>query len=570
MKKIIQLIALMLAALFVLTACTPAGTSDDTTADTTVADDTTTGGEGGADDPADETPKGSALNVDPDAIDYMMNTKKYWVDGQMSVENLEENVIDFFNNKYVGCGISDLLYNIASSAPFASDDPDLFDKIDKYYTTNDNGYAVDYTKEEGLIPYYLVYETTDVDPYQIWFDLCRENGINPWLSFRMNDVHSAPSPTGHSPFGYEARENGWLIGNDRYPYWVSNKCTKSSSANYAYCYNYAIERVREVFLKEIDDRLSTYDVYGIELDWLKQIWCFPEDDVENCKYINMFMEEVNKIVEKYEAIWGHDIKIAIKIARDIDENMYFGFDARYLAEMGWVDVIITGSSWGSTDSDIPVEEWVEELKDYNVDVWVSLECHVLHNSYWQTIPTLSGFTAQYLGQGADKIYLFNLFNIDKATISVCESLDRALSAQKRSYVVTESNRTPYGVKGIETWWPLPLYLAVNTTNSDIVINHSTLNYTKETIIYVGVTGVELEDINEDMLVVKYNGVECKYEGISTKSYMKEKTDFGTIVAYRVPANEVNGSLSGEITFDAGMNLIISYIELMNGNSRLNT
>ena len=112
-------------------------------------------------------------------------------------------------------------------------------------------------------------------------------------------------------------------------------------------------------------------------------------------------------------------------------------------------------------------------------------------------------------------------------------------------------------------------MTVNTTNNDIVINHSTLNYSKDTVIYIGISGVDISDINEDMLTVKYNGTECTFDGISTKSYMKEKTDFGTIVAFKVPKDAVNDSLVGEITFEAGMNLTISYIELMNGNARIN-
>ena len=492
------------------------------------------------------------------------------VDGEWSIENLEENLIDYFENHYTDCGISDILYNLSMSAPFASDDPDLYDKIDKYYTTEENGVPVDYTEVESVIPTQLIYENTDVDPYQVWFDQCRQNGINPWLSFRMNDVHYANEKTGHSPFGYKARENGWLIGNERFSYWESNDCTIGSRFWYQYALDYSVSEVRERFLKEIDDRLSVYDPYGIELDWHRQIWCFPTDDVENCKYMNEFMEDVNEIVEKYEAIWGHDIKIAVRINRDIDENMYFGFDVRYWAQNDWLDVIIPASYWGSSDSDMPIAEWVEELKGENIDVWAGLECHLMNNNYWHSIPTLSAYTAQYLSQGAAKIYTYNLFNVEKARFAACESLEKALSAQKRSYIVTESNCTPYNVPGITQWDPLPIRLQVGVVNDDIVINHGTLNYTKETVIYVALAGVSNSDLDKDTMVVKYNGVECEYGGISKKSYLKEDITFGTVVVYNIPKDAVNDSIKGEITFDAGMNLTITFVELMNGNSRLNT
>jgi hypothetical protein len=117
--------------------------------------------------------------------------------------------------------------------------------------------------------------------------------------------------------------------------------------------------------------------------------------------------------------------------------------------------------------------------------------------------------------------------------------------------------------------PLPIRLQVGNVNDDIVINHGTLNYSKETVIYVALAGVSNADLDKDTLVVKYNGVECEYDGISKKSYLKEDITFGTVVAYKIPKDAVNGSLKGEITFDAGVNVTITYIELMNGNSRLN-
>ena len=548
MKKLVQLLALMLAALFILTGCNTTANNpaeDTTTADPTVGDTTpnvTTPSADEPDDPEEDTRWGSAHNIDGDALYYFLNTRKYWVDGEWSIDNLEENLIDYFENHYTDCGISDILYNISMSAPFASDDPDLYDKIDKYYTTEENGVPVDYTQEESVIPTQLIYENTDVDPYQVWFDQCRQNGINPWLSFRMNDVHYANEKTGHSPFGYKARENGWLIGNERSSYWENNECTQGSRFWYAYALDYSVPEVRERFLKDIDDRMSVYEPYGIELDWHRQIWCFETDDVENCKYMNEFMEDVNEIVEKYEGIYGHDIKIAVRINRDIDENKYFGFDVRY---------------WGSTDSDMPIAEWVEELKGENIDVWAGLECHVMTNAYWHSIPTLSAYTAQYLSQGAAKIYTYNLFNAEKAIFAACESLEKALKAQKRSYIVTESNCTPYNVPGITEWDPLPIRLQVNESNTDIVINHGTLNYTKDTVIYVALAGVATANIDESTLVVKYNGTECTYDGVSKKSYLKEKQDLGVVIAFKVPKDAVNNSIKGELTFDAGINVTIT-------------
>jgi hypothetical protein len=382
----------------------------------------------------------------------------------------------------------------------------------------------------------------------------------------MNDVHYANEKTGHSPFGYKARENGWLIGNERFSYWESNDCTIGSRFWYQYALDYSVSEVRERFLKEIDDRLSVYDPYGIELDWHRQIWSFKKDDVENCKYINEFMAQVNEIVAKYEKKYGHKIKIAVRINRDIEENRYFGFDVRHWAKNDWLDVIIPATYWGSSDSDMPIEKWVEEMKEYGIEVWAGLECSIMNNARIHTIASLAGYTAQYLGQGADKIYLYNMFGYSKDGYDVCKSLEAAQSAERRSYIVTESNCTPYGVEGIKPWRPIPFVIKAGETNTDIVINHSLLNSEKDTVVYIGANSVSALDARRGgVLSVKYNGVECEYLGISKKSYMKEETSYGFVLTFKVPKEAAEGSTKGALAITANQFVTVSFLELMNGD-----
>lgn len=565
MKKVIQLVALLLAALFLLTACgdptvTP---NDDTTADTTLGDHTTTGGNDPETPPEEEKIGGTVVNVDPDILYYLSIEQGLLKDGEWDLTDLDKKVIAYFDDHYKDGGITDLLINIAGAAPFASDDPDLFDKIDKFNTTEENGTAVDYSTSVGVLSTYYIYTETDIDPFEMWFDYCRELGINPWISFRMNDVHYADETLGHSPFGYKARANGWLIGDSRFSYWLNNNSTAGSRYWYEYALDFSVQEVRDNFVKELDDRLSTYDVYGIELDWHRQIWCFPKDDIENCKYMNELMDKINEVVEKYEGIYGHDIKIAARINRDIDENMYFGFDTRYWAENDMIDVIIPSSYYGASDSDMPIAKWVEELDKYGVDIWAGLEAEVAADGKTHSTATLAAFSAQYYSQGAKKIYLFNMFRRKASSFNVCSSIENALAYEKRSYVVTESNCTPYGVKGIEPWDPLPKVIEVNAPYT-IVINHGQLDYEKDVYVFVGAMGVEVTDIDEYLLTITYNGVECEFVGISTEAYVGERTDYGKVVAYKVPAEAVNSSIKGELVFDPGMNFTVAYVELMNG------
>ncbi|MBO6060734.1 MAG: hypothetical protein J6P98_01265, partial [Clostridia bacterium] len=47
----------------------------------------------------------------------------------------------------------------------------------------ENGVAVDYTdRYRGLMSFH----EHGIDPYAVWFARCREKGLRPWLSVRMN------------------------------------------------------------------------------------------------------------------------------------------------------------------------------------------------------------------------------------------------------------------------------------------------------------------------------------------------------------------------------------------------
>ena len=51
-----------------------------------------------------------------------------------------------------------------------------------------------------------------LDPYQVWIGRCREKGLSPWLSMRMNDVHDVDNPDNfmHSSF-WRAHPEFWRV-----------------------------------------------------------------------------------------------------------------------------------------------------------------------------------------------------------------------------------------------------------------------------------------------------------------------------------------------------------------------
>lgn len=575
MKHTFKLLCLFLIAIFVFVGCnestdqpdtsepvsdsTPDSTDTPDAEDRSDTEDTSAGEDDEPNfDPSEDPRYGTAVNIDCDAILYM-----YKANGG-NLDNLEQKCIDWFNNRYADCGISDILYNVDTVVPTESRE----EKCDWYLRTEENGQPVDYTDDELCRVGYEVYMEGDVDPYEVWINLCYENGINPWLSFRMNDVHYANEELGHNDFFYKAKENGWFIGDSRASFWRNNENTAGSRNWYPYAYNYAIPEVREYFTVYIDEMLGKYDVYGIELDWQRTIWCFPEDSKDNCQYMDLLMEEINRIVAKYEAQYGHEIKIMARIARDIDDNMYFGFDVRSWAEKDWIDVIVPSSYWGSTDSAMPIAEWKEELAEYEkIEIYTGFESGTINNDLTHTWESLAGFTSMYLQQGADKIYLYNLFGISKANYEVCASLENALKIYKRSYLVTWGNTYP-DIGGVEIYDPLPLRLKKGEESDPIVLAHGYLNTTKEAYLYIGFQTSDLDKLEASNLIVKYNGVECEYKGTTPRSFVRGQPNFGLILSFCIPREAWKTSTSAEITVQSDSGYIVNFVELMNGQPNI--
>ena len=480
---------------------------------------------------------GSALNIDCDAIAYFMG--KYNFD----CSDLEAKAVEYFN-QYLGKGLSDILYNINNAVPCD------FDNFwgNKYLRTEENGVAVDYKDNKWAEIHHKIFTETGVDPFAVWIGLCRKNGINPWLSFRMNDVHYSDLPTDHSEFFYKAKKNGWMLGLDIPDRWKG----VPHEEWYPQCLDYSVPEVREYYLKYINFGLDRYDVYGIELDWQRTIWNFKNDDAENCKYMNVFMEELHKIITKYEEKYGHKIKVMARINIDIDENILFGFDVREWSKHGWIDVVVPSPYWGNTDSNMPIAKWKKELEGTGVEVYPGFEGQTCHPVYVQTADSLAGYTAMYLSTGADKVYLYNLFHMPHLW-NVCESLEAALAHTRRRYLVSPQNCAPMGVK---PYIPLPIKLEADETKS-LTLKHGILKAEDSTIIYVGVNNAENKP------EVKYNGISLVCEGESLNSHIGDKKTY-PVLAYRVPADAVKDSLSGDISFTADKNVTVCYVELMNG------
>lgn len=244
-------------------------------------------------------------------------------------------------------------------------------------------------------------ENYGTDVYATIFDRCRQVGINPWISFRMNDCHNSAvkTPICEKDFFAKAVRNGWTVGED-YGYFKT-------------CLDYEVDEVRETFLNYIEEQLQRYDVYGVELDFMREYHCFKylTSDMDKCtSLMTDFIRKVKKIVTRAEEKHGHKIKLALHILRDEAHCKAYGFDASTMAKEGLVDLYIPAPRFNSADSGIDVSEWRRLAPDAEIAVGLEAAAGIVDGKFVDTSKEIAlGVCAGYLSYNPDGLYFYNHF-----------------------------------------------------------------------------------------------------------------------------------------------------------------
>jgi len=409
---------------------------------------------------------GIIFNIDFDSVTFP------FLDSAMKEEDFTKETLYPFVDQYAGTQVKALAINTfcqCSATPTK-----VWDDVLKVRSRKtENGIAVDYSNE--LTELARCYEEFHIDPYKVWFERTREQGMEAWMSIRMNDCHCPREITCvfRSEFFYEAKKNGWMVG-----------ILPGHGLHYHHCYDYAVPQVRQKMLDYIQEQLEMYDVDAVELDFTREIICFKYTSCpDKVEIMNDFIRNVRKIAIAAGEKHGHKIKVVVRLFRDIDQCLAYGFDAETWDKEGLVDHITATSRWWSCDNDMPIDIWKKRCPHIEIGAGVEPNFRPPNNKtdisyrpkyYAGITPDIAnGMAAAYISQGADIIYIYNQFinpyvsaedPWNKRTHTMIRRIGNGetIFNSRRRHVVTfqEQEIVP---AGFEAYHPLPMSLSRDET-----------------------------------------------------------------------------------------------------------
>lgn len=403
------------------------------------------------------------------------------------------------------------------------------------------------------------YNEFETDPVQIMLDWLKENTqARTWISLRMNDSHDKTDDSIRylkSDLYYQEKAAGHLIG-DAYGYFGNN-------------FDFTYPEYRNALLAYIGEILERYDFFGLSLDFLREAYCFnfhKTDKKDALDIMTEFIGEISAMLREAETKVDHPIRLMVRVPRDVDTALDFGFDVETWCTEGLVDVIEPCARWECCDSGIPITEWrqivgkeialvpgVETL--FLEGFPVSEDRNELQKEKQRSVllpEQAKGYAAAWLDEGADGFYLANSCN-DGSIHCGRRALDLSdLHSGTRTYVVTYQDLVLEGSR----YKPLPLLLSDNASKLFLFVGKIGPN-DKVTVT------IDLQKPTDQYPLLKVNGTECP-EGvigtlpISSSDSGQELSLTGlSPITYLLPSLETDGDL--ELSFEGTGT--ITYIQI---------
>ena len=229
------------------------------------------------------------------------------------------------------------------------------------------------------------------DPIRTMLEGLRARGIETFLTFRTNDVHSANEPDHPLVPTFRKKNPDYVVDPD---------ATRAGTGGWeAYCLDYSRREVRDYYLSIIRELADLYEIDGLQLDWMRftrHLSGTPDEVWQKRDCITGFIQQVREVL-------GSDVHLTARIPTTPEACRHMGLDISAWVKDGLVDHLIT-CPFLTTDFEIPVES-IREITGAGVPIHAGMDFN--HSGQAHCPESLRATALSLLECGADGIYLFN-------------------------------------------------------------------------------------------------------------------------------------------------------------------
>ncbi len=303
------------------------------------------------------------------------------------------------------------------------------------------------------------------DPVHEVVTWCRTNGLEVFVSLRVNDTHDQETDQAQvgPPYAYpgNALFSPFKI---RHPEYLMGSCSNRPPYCSWSAVDFTHEAVRERFFEMCRDVCAHYDIDGLDLDFFRHMqlfksvaWGGTASDEERA-LLTALMRRVRAAAEAEGKKRGRPILLSVRVPDSVPFCRDAGIDLEAWLQEGLLDMVATSGYWRHH----PWQYTAELCRRYNVKCYASLDESRLGKAVApalgrQTAATYRARAMAARRAGLDGVLYFNLFSPYEVKAFMQGNLER-LRLEDKSYFVSYRGRQSGAeryVKGAKRHFELP-------------------------------------------------------------------------------------------------------------------
>tara|TARA_R110002095_G_scaffold172509_1_gene149863 strand:- start:802 stop:2409 length:1608 start_codon:yes stop_codon:yes gene_type:complete len=246
------------------------------------------------------------------------------------------------------------------------------------------------------------------DPLKVMTNWCKQNDVEVFWSFRLNDTHDA-SREWYGPLLFSPVKK-------KHPEWLMGTAEKRPPNGRWTAVDFTHPEICDLAFRYVEEVCQNYNVDGIELDFFRHLNYFKRVSwgeaagEKELEMLNQLMRRIRKMADEEGHKRGRPILIAIRVPDSVEYARVLGLDVETWLQEDLVDLLtVTGY--------FRLNPWKKSVAlghKYHVPVYAGLsESRQKDPVARKVYASPEGFRGRAMtawSEGVDGIYLFNSFN----------------------------------------------------------------------------------------------------------------------------------------------------------------